>query len=253
MSGRGLRGPKSNGTTDCIIVDISDNIQLSDNEELIKQAWNIFDYIYETSYDERDETNKEQKCYGCFGKGTRQFETESQDCQICKGTGIIQRKKEDNISSNRIVKINKEKLTKLQKEIFEKHPNWSLKEINEHAKKSLKYDLLLESKVTQTNPTGEWGALCKKCNTTSSDMPRTLSIFGRLTELISNDNPKGIFDLCKECRSKDDVSVDSKKLEYAKCPQCEKIANGYEQVQQLFGFRVMNDKKRVQSQCKTCR
>ncbi|MCH7646993.1 MAG: DEAD/DEAH box helicase family protein [Thaumarchaeota archaeon] len=204
MTGRGLRGPRSNGTSDCIIVDISDNIQLYDNEGLVEQAWNIFDYIYETSYDERDNTKKEQKCFGCFGKGKQQFETESQDCQICKGTGIIQRKKEDNISSNRIVKINKEELSKLQKEIFVKHPNWSLKEINEYAKKSLKYDILLESKDTKTKPSGDWGALCKKCNNISSDMPRTLSQFGRSTELISNDNPKGIFDVCKECRNKDD-------------------------------------------------
>jgi len=84
-------------------------------------------------------------------------------------------------------------------------------------------------------------------------MPRTLSQFGRSTDLISNVNPKGIFDVCKECRDKENVFTDSKKLECARCPKCEKTANGVEQVEQLFGFRMMNGKKVVQSQCKKCR
>jgi len=253
MTGRGLRGPRSNGTSDCIIVDISDNIQLSDNEDVIEQPWKIFDYIYESTYDERDEIKIEQKCYGCFGIGKRQFETEVLDCQICNGTGKIMPNKKESISSEHSTEKTKQEKEKIQKEIFSKHPNWSLKEINEHAKKSFKYDLLLESQDTETKPKGDWGSLCKKCKKKSSDMPRTLSQFGRSSELISNVNPKGIFDVCKECRNKEEISVDSKKLEYAKCPKCEKIANGVEQVEELFGFRMMNGKKTVQSQCKKCR
>ena len=253
MTGRGLRGPKSNGTADCIIIDISDNIQLSNDQEIIEQPWNIFDYIYDTSYDERDEVNIEQKCYGCFGKGKRQFDKEFQDCQICNGCGIILPIGEVNISSKDIVDRSKEELKKIQKEIFVKHPDWSLKEINEHAKKSLKYDMLLESKDTTTKLSGEWVVLCKKCSKVSNDMPKTLFQFGKSDELISNNNPKGIFDVCKECRTKEDESANSKKLEYAKCPKCEKTANGDEQVEQLFGFRMMNGKKIVQSQCKKCR
>ena len=254
MTGRGLRGPRSNGTSDCIIVDISDNIQLGENDDdVIEQPWKIFDYIYKSTYDERDETKKEQKCYGCFGVGKRQFDTEIQDCQICKGTGKYLLKKEMNVSSERIIEKNKEGLGKIQKEIFRKHPNWSLKKINECAKKSLKYDTLLESQETKTKPVGDWGVLCKKCNKDSSDMPKTLSQFGRSPELISNTNPKGIFELCKECRNKEDISTDSKKLEYARCPKCEKTANEHKQVEELFGFRMMNGKKTVQSQCKKCR
>jgi len=83
-------------------------------------------------------------------------------------------------------------------------------------------------------------------------MPRTLYHFGKSEELISNDNPKGIFDVCKECR-KDDNTINSKIIEFAKCPKCGKIASEKEQVEQLFGFRMMNDKKIVQSQCKKCR
>lgn len=253
MTGRGLRGPKSNGTTDCIIIDVSDNIQLSYDQEIIEQPWNIFDYIYETSYDERDEVKIEQKCYGCFGIGKRKFETEFQNCQICNGSGMILPKKEAGILSNTIMETSKEKLKKIQKEIFVKHPNWSLKEINEYAKKLSKYDMLLESKDNKTTSRSDWGALCKKCNKYSSDMPRTLSQFGKSTELISNDNPHGIFDICKECRTNDEISVDSKKLECAKCPKCGKTANGYDHVAQLFGFRMMNGKRLVQSQCKKCR
>ena len=203
MTGRGLRGPRSSGTTDCIIVDISDNIQLSVNQEIIEQPWNIFDYIYETLYDERDETKMKQTCYGCFGVGKRQFKTESQDCQICNGSGIILPKKETNISDDDDIKKDKEKLQRLQKEIFRKHSNWSLKQINDHAKKLLKYDTLLESQNTKRKPKNEWEASCKKCNKRSNDMPKTLSQFGKSTELISNDNPQGIFDVCRECRGND--------------------------------------------------
>jgi superfamily II DNA or RNA helicase len=253
MTGRGLRGPRSNGTSDCIVVDISDNIQLSDNEDVIEQPWKIFDYIYESTYDERDEIKIEQKCYGCFGIGKRQFETEVLDCQICNGAGKIIPNKKESISSEHSTEKTKEEKEKIQKEIFRKHPNWSLKEINEHTKKSLKYDILLESQDTETKPKGDWGALCKECKKKSSDMPKTLSQFGRSSELISNVNPKGIFDVCKECRNKEEVSADSQKLEYAKCPKCEKTANGYLQVEKLFGFRMMNGNKTVQSQCKKCR
>ena len=253
MTGRGLRGPRSNGTSNCIIVDISDNIQLSDNENIIEQPWKIFDYIYESSYDERDKNKKDQKCYGCFGVGKRQFETELEDCKICNGTGkILQEKEEDNFSEHTIKK-NKEKLGKIQKEIFRQHPNWNLKKINEHSKKKLKYDVLLESQDIIEKPKGDWATLCKKCNKSSNDMPQTLSQFGRSTELISNNNPKGIFDKCKECRNDEKISTDSKKLEHTRCPKCTKTANGIEEVEKLFGFRMMNGKKLVQSQCKKCR
>jgi superfamily II DNA or RNA helicase len=253
MTGRGLRGPRSNGTSDCIIVDISDNIQLSDNEEVIDQPWKIFDYIYESTYDERDQIKIEQKCYGCFGIGTILFETETLDCQICNGTGKIMPNKKHIISSEHSTEKTKEEKEKIQNKIFRKNPNWSLKQINEYAKKSLKYETLLQSNDTETKPKGDWGALCRDCKKKSSDMPKTLSHFGRSFELISNVNPRGIFDVCKECRNKEEISTDFKKLESAKCPKCEKTANGVVHVEELFGFRMMNGKKTVQSQCKKCR
>ena len=83
-------------------------------------------------------------------------------------------------------------------------------------------------------------------------MPRTLYQFGRSSDLISNNNPKGIFDVCKECRN-DENAIKSKRLESAKCPKCDKIANGKEEVEKLFGFRMVNDKKIVQSWCFECR
>ena len=53
-------------------------------------------------------------------------------------------------------------------------------------------------------------------------MPKTLSQFGRSVELISNDNPEGIFDVCRECRDNDWISAKSKKYEYVKHPKCKK-------------------------------
>lgn len=84
-------------------------------------------------------------------------------------------------------------------------------------------------------------------------MPRTISQFGRSEDLVTNDNPKGIFAECKECRYKNNDSLNSR-LEHAKCPNCGKIANGSDQVKELFGLRVLNGKyTTVQSWCFECR
>ena len=89
MTGRGLRGPKSQGTSNCVIVDISDNIQLISDKEAVKQPWMLFDYIYESVYDER---NKEpQKCFGCFGKCIKYVAHKKTKCQICGGRGHLRR------------------------------------------------------------------------------------------------------------------------------------------------------------------
>lgn len=43
-------------------------------------------------------------------------------------------------------------------------------------------------------------------------------------------------------------------LQYAKCPRCNKTANGVDKVKELFGIRIVNKKYQyVQSWCKKCR
>ena len=200
MSGRGLRGPKSNGTSDCVIVDISDNIQLGDVQNIIKQPWKIFDYIYESTYDERDINKKDQKCYGCFGIGKRQIETDLLACEICNGTGIILQIKKDDISKQ-VIKRDKDYILQTQKDIQRQHPKWTLEEINKEAKKKFKYADIFESPNT-IESSGVWTIQCKECNKSSNEMPQTLAQFGRSSELISRNNPKGIFDKCKVCRNK---------------------------------------------------
>lgn len=39
----------------------------------------------------------------------------------------------------------------------------------------------------------------------------------------------------------------------ASCPHCDKEANGYDEIEELFGFRVLNGKNVPQSWCRTCR
>ena len=253
MTGRGLRGPRNNGTANCVIVDISDNIQLESDDGLVEQPWRIFDYIYETTYDERDEGKKEQKCYGCFGLKQRKFDGELQNCEICNGVGTISLKKEPQIDPNSKIE-DQIKFQNYQKEIFRKHSDWSLKEIKAHAKSKLKYNKVLESKTNKTKPPVDWGALCKNCGKTSSNMPKTLAHFGRSEKLISKKNPKGIFEECKECRNKNEDSVNYKNFEYTKCPKCGKTASGRDQVERLFGLRLINGKfQAVQSWCIQCR
>lgn len=202
MIGRGLRGPKSGGTENCIIVDISDNIQLFLEKDPIEQPWRILEYMYDDNvYDERDKSKKDQKCYGCFGDKRRKIDDVLKDCYICNGNGIIPQKIDK--EENPVVKPSKETLKKKQYEIFAKDQNLTLKEINERAKKDAKYDSILSSKKPPTRPVGEWGALCTKCNKVSYDMGKTLASFGRSEDLISYDNPKGIYDECKECREND--------------------------------------------------
>jgi hypothetical protein len=40
---------------------------------------------------------------------------------------------------------------------------------------------------------------------------------------------------------------------WAKCPNCEKEANGLKSIDRLFGWRNINDKKIPQSHCRRCR
>jgi len=42
-------------------------------------------------------------------------------------------------------------------------------------------------------------------------------------------------------------------LEHARCPNCGKIANGRDQVKNLFGIRDNDGYTMVQSWCKECR
>ena len=200
MTGRGLRGPRSNGTSDCIIVDISDNIQLETQGIVVEQPWVIFKYIYETTFDEREQEKKEQKCYGCFGLKQRKIGKKLQNCEICNGVGIISPKKQQLLSDS-IPKKNKEELRKLQMEIFAKHPNWDPKTIGQEVKKRIKYDKILQTKTIEPTSSNEWRTICKKCNKISYDMPSVLSQFGRLDDLVTNSNPKGIFPECKDCRN----------------------------------------------------
>lgn len=202
MTGRGLRGPRSNGTSDCIIIDISDNIQLGTDEGLIEQPWKIFDYIYETTYDEQLQETREQKCYSCFGLKYRKMGGKKQDCKICNGVGIISPKNQlydENTVTENTVTENRKKFEKLQREIFNKHPDWTLKKIKIQAKKEMKYDEIFSSNQ-KPETLSEWKKICKKCNKKSLDMQQTIFLFGRSEDLITKDNPNGIFDECKKCR-----------------------------------------------------
>jgi len=39
----------------------------------------------------------------------------------------------------------------------------------------------------------------------------------------------------------------------AKCPRCNKTAKGFEKIEEVFGWRIINDKKIPQSYCRLCR
>ena len=108
MIGRGLRGPKNNGTTNCIIVDISDNIQL-ELDEKIDESWQFFEYIYKTIYDESK--TGPQTCFGCFGE-------ESKNCSICSGDGIVDPRKHSKKKKSKesSIKINTKQKKNLEKE-----------------------------------------------------------------------------------------------------------------------------------------
>lgn len=43
------------------------------------------------------------------------------------------------------------------------------------------------------------------------------------------------------------------KFDFAKCPKCDKVANGRSEVETLFGIRNNGGNLMVQSWCKTCR
>ena len=200
MTGRGLRGTRSNGTTDCVIVDISDNIQLTTDDGIVEQSWKIFDYIYETRYDEQK--REEQICFCCFGFKTIKRGNEKMKCTICHGSGIIQKK--DSIEKENIeIKYadHKEELMKIIQGLRIEKPRWNQSELILEAKKRLKFDLILDRKKPKKKPPGDWGAMCVSCGKISAEMGYTIASFGKSDENISNQNPKGIFDKCKKCRS----------------------------------------------------
>lgn len=39
----------------------------------------------------------------------------------------------------------------------------------------------------------------------------------------------------------------------AECPKCGKKAKGYDNIEDKFGWRIINDKKKPQSHCRSCR
>jgi superfamily II DNA or RNA helicase len=203
MTGRGLRGPRSNGTSDCVIVDISDNIQLiNDGEDgLVEQSWKIFDYIYETRFDEQK--NVDQTCYACFGSKQVIIDGQEIICDICKGIGIIQKNIVVNSKEPELkFSEHKDELMEIISGLRIDKPNLDRTELILEAKKRLKFSLILDRKKLPSKPRDQWDALCDSCGKTSADMGYTLSSFGRDEKNISTQNPKGIFSKCKECRSK---------------------------------------------------
>jgi len=201
MTGRGLRGPRSNGTSDCVIIDISDNIQLMDENVHVEQSWKIFDYIYETSYDEQE--NKDQICYACFGLKQVIIDKQETKCEICQGLGVIKKNYTvENNENDLNFADHKDELMDIIRGLQIEKPHLGKSELILEAKKRLKFDLILDRKLTPSKPPGLWGALCEECGKTSADMGYTLSSFGRDEENISEQNPKGIYTKCKECRLK---------------------------------------------------
>lgn len=138
MTGRGLRGSLSGGTHDCIIVDISDNIQLIDKGTEIEQPWKLFDYIYETSFDES--IKKEQDCFCCFGNGKKRINGTFVTCTICNGTRKIT---PDNKSKSVPNMPNNVNMTKLLQQMQLKHPDWDLLKLKREVRRNLKYDEIL--------------------------------------------------------------------------------------------------------------
>ena len=135
MTGRGLRGPRSGGTPDCVIVDISDNIQLvSDNTNVIQQPWMMFEYIYETIYDER-ELHTEQTCFGCFGTGSKNLNAKNHSCKICNGAGMYPLRKAKPDSPVQKIDVIKE-LQDMQR----KYPKDTLEQLRTRIRKKRRYD-----------------------------------------------------------------------------------------------------------------
>lgn len=151
MTGRGLRGPRNNGTQDCVIIDISDSIQLVEEEEenkMIDQSWKIFKYIYKTTFDEYENIKNDQTCYGCFGLSQKIINDGIKKCMICNGVGIIPAKKTPGISDQSKKKLGDEYIKLLQQERF-KHPDWDFDRIKREVKRNITYKRLLDRDHTQ--------------------------------------------------------------------------------------------------------
>ncbi len=147
MAGRGLRGPKNNGTTDCVIVDISDNIQLVSDKEEVDQSWRFFEYIYDTVYDERKSTD--QTCYSCFGNSTQ-----SLDCKICDGTGIISHKSKSS-SVAQPKKYTQEETVRMMQQVQREHPDWPLERIREDVRKKIRFERAIEASRAKYGETSD--------------------------------------------------------------------------------------------------
>ena len=133
MTGRGLRGPRNGGTPNCVIVDISDNIQLVSDGMVIEQSWRLFEYIYDTVYDER-KSDTEQKCYGCFGTGKMDKEEESIVCRICNGARTYPPR------TDTVDLVKKRDIVKEMQEIQAKYPKYSLEQIKAKVRSNHRYD-----------------------------------------------------------------------------------------------------------------
>ncbi len=247
MAGRGLRGTRSNGTSNCIIVDVFDNIPLVIDDDEIEQPWKIFEYIYETVFEEAKIGKSAQKCYGCFGIGQANVQNTLIECAICKGTGSLSEIKEP------IQNKQEEKdPTQFQKYLFDsraENPRFTLEQHKIEAKRRMDYDRILNSNKDTPKITGPWSITCVICKKESNESLMTMSKFGTSDELKSEKNPNGVFQTCKECRAKEDSTT----FEHTKCPKCGKEADGEQEIEKLFGFRIMNGKKNVQSWCFDCR
>ena len=196
MAGRGLRGPRSGGTSDCVIVDISDSIDLV-LDKSIQQPWMFFDYIYKSVFDER-KPDMEQKCYGCFGAGKKNEGSEETKCKICGGTGVLRLK----IPDIDIIPDGEDKdMISVMKEIQALHPEYSLEQIKMEAKRKKNYDKIFRNKKRPTHSKNEWAATCRTCGMQSHNMSGTMALFGRSEDNVTQDNQKGINAECKRCVS----------------------------------------------------
>ena len=198
MVGRGLRGPRSGGTSDCIIVDVSDSIDLVLDKKVVQQPWMFFDYIYKSVFDERKPDVK-QKCYGCFGTGKKSADGEETECKICGGAGMLWLAKPD---VEHIPMDECKDMISVMKEVQAEHPEYSLEQIKKEAMRIKNYDKILKNKKRPASLKNEWSATCMTCGRQSHNMPGIMAFFGRSVDNVTQDNPKGVNAECKRCANR---------------------------------------------------
>ena len=193
--GRGLRGTKSGGTDDVLLIDIDDNFQLSTGygyrgglQDISSLGWKVFSEYWKPWSEKQPEIKFEPEMHSSLLKIT---------CEICgnSGVGIEEIKRIFDVEND--------------KELFD-------------AFESKKWSLIPNK--------------CKKCY--------NLEVTNELKSVNSENNISQNKIASSYTEPIEQITKD--------WPRCGKIANS-NQIEELFGYRTINDKRVPQSHCRECR